>query len=73
MLDKLNSRVEMTEDRISELEDRSKAHSQNRKKINWGGGGGRKSLRGLWDKNKQTNPWGPRSRKQMELKNYMRK
>lgn len=32
MLDKLNSRVEMTEDRISELEDRSKAFTQNRKK-----------------------------------------
>ena len=56
----LNSRKEMTEERLSELEDRATEITKSgelRKRKDWGGAGrgGSLSLRNLWDNIKRTN------------------
>lgn len=57
----LNSRKEMTEERLSELEDRATeitqiiGRTEKEKRLGWGGVRGSLSLRNLWDNIKRTN------------------
>lgn len=54
LLPQLNSRVEMTEDRLNELEDRSMESAQSEKqKIDWGKK--KADLQDVWNSNKRSN------------------